>query len=88
MQLELFGGDKMLREEIRGALVRMDISRAEQLVESYRKLQDAEPLDWELDLLTTEKQWPDPLGAGRSGRRSGLLEDLHRQPPVRENPSF
>lgn len=64
MQLELFGREKMLREEIRGALVRMEVGRAEQLVESYRKLQDVAPLDWELDLLATEKLWSGRLQSG------------------------
>lgn len=64
MQLELFGRDKMLREEIRGALVQMDVCRPEQLVDSYRELHDIAPLDWELDLLATEKLWSGPLGVG------------------------
>jgi hypothetical protein len=64
MQLELFDRDKMLREEIREALAQMDVCRAEQLVDGYRKLQDAEPLEWEPDLLATERQWPDPPGLG------------------------
>ncbi len=50
-QLDLFDRDRVMREEIRSALVGLDFRRAGELCRQYAEIPGAASLEWELDVL-------------------------------------
>ncbi len=50
-QLDLFDRHRVMREEIRSALVGLDFRRAGDLCRQYAEIPGAASLQWELDVL-------------------------------------
>lgn len=54
-QLPLFDRDRIVREEVRHFLMRLDFARAAERVRAYRAIRGVRPLTWELKVLRFDK---------------------------------
>lgn len=85
-QLPLFDRDRLLREEIRRALMRLDFSKAAEKVKAYRRIPGARRLQWELKVLRFGRRMPRKgldLDAGFD-----LWEDFREADPLPETATF